>query len=161
MAWFRPSNPVVRKRADGDWEVLLDGTVRVMLEDALSGVSELLETPDQQMLRRLQPPTYLDDPEREAGYRLLAGEELRTSQQAAIDVLRSVFSDGTATDEQLWAAIRALNSVRLVAGTVLGIENDADGPPEDLDPQDADHGMWVLYELTGWTQYHIVQALSG
>jgi len=161
MALFRPSNPVVRPRGDGMFDVVLDRHVRAVLDDALAGVVTLLDDPDEPALARLQPTAYPDDPDREAGYRLLAGEELRTSHAEAIAVLREVLGAATATDEQLWAAIRALNSVRLVAGTLLGIETEDDWPRDDLDPDDPTFGIWALYDLCGWTQHHVVQALSG
>lgn len=161
MGLFRQENPVVRRRADDTYDVVIDTRVRAVLDDALESIGTLLDTPDEPMLARLRPTAYPDDPEREAGYRLLAGEELRASQQAAIAVLREVFARGTATDEQLWAAIRALNSVRLVAGTLLGIETEDDEPDGDIAPDDPRAGIWALYDLSGWTQHHIVQALAG
>lgn len=160
MGLFRPTNPVVRRRSDGTYDVVLDARVRDVLDDALESIATLLDTPDEPMLARLRPTTYPDDPDREAGYRLLAGEELRTSQQAAIAVLREVFERGTATDEALWAAIRALNSVRLVTGTLLGIETEDDEPDEEVEPDDATYRIWALYDLSGWVQHHIVHALS-
>ena len=161
MPLFRPPNPVVRARDDDTFEVVLDPRLRAILDDALGGIDDLLDDPHQPGLERLMPTTYPDDPEREAGYRLLAGEELRTSHQAAIATLLDVFESGTATSEQLWAAVRALNSVRLVAGTLLGIESDDDderGP--DPDPEDPTYGIWALYDLATFVQHHIVRALD-
>ena len=160
MGFFRPANPVVRARSDGRFDLVLDRRVRAVIDDALDGITQLLETPDEPMLARLQPTTYPDDADREAGYRLLAGDELRTSHRAAIETLRTVFDEGTATDEQLWSAIRALNSVRLVTGTLLGIETEDDHPDTELDPADPAYGMWALYELSAFVQHHIVQALA-
>ncbi|MCB0975845.1 MAG: DUF2017 family protein [Acidimicrobiales bacterium] len=161
MGLFRQQNPVVRRRSDGTYDVVLDARAIHLLDDALGAISRLLEDPDEPMLARLSPVAYPDDPEREAGYRLLAGEELRTSQQEAMSVLREVFAGATATEEQLWAAIRALNTVRLVTGTMLGIETEDDGPRPDLAPDDPTYGIWALYDLTGWTQHFVVDALSG
>lgn len=160
MSLFRPPNPVVRATGDDTFEIVLDPRFRAILDDALDGVGDLLEDPDQPGLERLLPTTYPDDPEREAGYRLLAGEELRTSHQAAITTLREVFGEGTATGEQLWAAIRALNSVRLVTGTLLGIETEDDEPDPDLDPDDPAYGIWALYDLSMAVQHHIIRVLD-
>jgi hypothetical protein len=160
MPRFRQQNPVVRARGDDTFEVVLHPQYRAILVDASDSIGELLENPDEPMLERLLPTTYPDDPEREAGYRLLAGEELRVSHRAAIDVLREVFDEGTATAEQLWAAIRALNSIRLVTGTLLGIETEDDRPDLDLDQDDPTFGMWAIYELSVEVQHFIVKALD-
>ncbi len=161
MSLFRPSNPVVRARDDGRFDLLLDERVCEVLDDALEAVATLLEDPDEPVLARLSPPAYPDDPDREAGYRLLAGNELRSSQIEAIGVLRDLLDRDVATDEELWSTIRALNSVRLVAGTVLGIETEDDQPPRDLDEDHPTFGMWALYDLTAWVQHHIVAALAA
>lgn len=161
MPRFRQPNPVVRARADDTFEVVLDLRYRAILDDALGGIDDLLDDPDQPGLERLMPTAYPDDPEREAGYRLLAGEELRTSHQAAIASLQVIFESGSATGEQLWAALRALNSIRLVAGTLLGIETDDDDRPgPELDPEDPTNGMWALYDLATFVQFHIIRALD-
>lgn len=161
MGLFKQQNPVVRRRSDDRYDIVLDRRALAVLDDALDAISRLFEDPDEPMLARLRPVAYPDDPEREAGYRILAGEELRASQQQALSLLREVFAAATATEEQLWSAIRALNTVRLVSGTMLGIETEDDGPPRDLSPDDPTFGMWALYDLSGWTQHFIVEALSG
>lgn len=159
MGVFGRANPVVRRRDDGRFDLLLDDRVREVLDDALGAVATLLEDPDEPALARLNPPAYPDDPDREAGYRLLAGDELRESQLTSIGGLRDLLARDVATGDELWSAIRALNSVRLVTGTVLGIESEDVGPPHDLDEDDPVSGMWALYDLTNWVQHHIVQVL--
>lgn len=159
MAFFRPANQVVKARRDGRFDVILDGRVRDVLADALRQVTDLLDEPDAPLLARLSPPAYEDDPERDAAYQLLAGEELRTARREAIATVHQIHERSEATVDDLWAWIRALNALRLVVGTALGIE-DEDHEVPDVDPADPTAALWDLYHLTTAVQHEIVAALT-
>lgn len=93
-------------------------------------------------------------------FQLLAGEELRTSRQAAIDVVTASLGHDTATEDELWSWLQALNSIRLVAGTSLDITDDDHqrDPRQDLSPQEA--SWWAIYDFTTLLQYEIIRALD-
>lgn len=90
MGLFRETNWVVRPQGNGRFKIVLRADLREVLGNALDELSGLLDDPDAPMLERLRPPAYLDDADKDAEYQLLAGEELRTSRRAAIDVVRSM-----------------------------------------------------------------------
>lgn len=118
------------------------------------------ERPDGPATGRLHPPAYPDDPELDAGYQLLAGEELRSSRREAIDaVLRSV-GRTQLTEGEAWAWLRALNSLRLVLGTQLGIETDDDVPRLSQRDDPVDAALWDLYEFATVIQGEITVALG-
>lgn len=121
---------------------------------------QLEEHPDDPTLYRLQPTAYLHDPDAEAAFRLLAGEELRTSRQEAIATVLATASRDRLTEDDLWAWLRALNAVRLVAGTRLDISDDDVARP-DLDAlDDATRSLWAVYEWTTMLQAEVVHALQ-
>jgi hypothetical protein len=159
MALFRRPR-VVRRRHDGTYELNLDAPFRDVVRSLMGQLDELLaDTPDDPSMRRLRPPAYLDDPDADAAYQLLAGEELRASHHAAVArVLASV--DATVlSEDDLWGWLQALNAVRLVAGTRLDIsEDDHGGRREPANDEEA--SLWAVYDLTTALQHEVVTGLQ-
>jgi hypothetical protein len=105
---------------------------------------------------RLFPPPYGDDEERNQGYAVLAGAELMDHRLAALDQV-SEHLDATVLDEdQLMAWMRSINDIRLVMGTMLGIEDDGHAP--DLDDEGV--AAYSVYEFFGALLDTIVDALA-
>src|SRR4029077_13203853 len=75
VVFRRRRAPVLSRRRDGRWSLNLEPDERTLLVSLAEPLQELLDDgPDDPSLDRLRPPAYPDDPEAEAGYRLLAGE---------------------------------------------------------------------------------------
>ena len=139
--WRRPR--LLARRKDGRWDLTLDDDERALLVSLAGQLGELLDDdPDDPSLERLRPPAYPDDPEAEAGYRLLAGEELRESRLAALAVLASTGELEVIDDDQATAWMQAINALRLVVGTRLDVSEDDVGPTSIDDPEAP---MWALY----------------
>jgi len=158
MGLFRRPNQVVRPRRDGRFDIVLALGVRAAIERAVDEVDALLDEPDLPVLARLRPDAYPDDPERAAAWQLLAGDELRTARREAFATVRRLHAASTATDEELWTWMRALNTLRLVLGTALGIEDDREERPEPAEDDPA-RPVWELYQLTTLVQFELVRAL--
>ena len=152
---------MVKRRSDGRFDIHLGDNEREVLALLLADLSSQLDDgPDHPNLLRLRPPAYLDDDEADAGYQLLAGEELRTSRQASIALVIESLTRTEATEEELWAWMQALNAVRLVVGTRLDITDDDHGPfgrPGQPPEQDA---LWAVYDFTTFVQHEVVEALD-
>jgi hypothetical protein len=160
MSWF-PSRqfPVVRPRSDGRFDLVLPRAHRAPLAALLGELDQLIEAdPSDPDLRRLSPPAYLEDPERDAGYQLLAGDELRTARRATIEAVRSSMERSVLDEDQVWAWLRALNSLRVVVGTRLDITDEEDDP--EVGPDDPTAPLWAIYHYTGVLQYAIIRALE-
>lgn len=160
MAIFRRSH-VVRRRRDGDFELVLAQPGRDLLRQLLGELDELLDgDPDDPNLRRLRPPAYLDDDEADAAYQLLAGEELRASRREAVaGVVESLARDHL-TEGDLWAWMQSLNAIRLVLGTRLDVsEGDVSRPVVAADGPEAQ--LWSIYDLVTFLQHEVVTALGG
>lgn len=160
MGLFR-RNPVVRRRGDGRFDVVLDEPLRDVVDGLLGELDDLLDGgPDDPALRRLSPPAYLDDDEREVEYRLLAGDELRSSRRAAVAAMRTSLGAGVVDEDELWQWLQTLNALRLVVGTRIGIDDDVERG-DDVDVDDPLAMLWQVYDLSTWLQHAVVDALDG
>lgn len=151
---------VVRRRRDGSYDLQLDPELREIVRHLLGQLDEVIETgADDPALRRLRPPAYLEDPERDAAYQLLAGEELRTARREAIATVLASIDAERLSEDQVWSWLRALNAIRLVVGTRLDVSEDVEAIPH-LEPDDPALQLWAIYELTSRLQHELVQALQ-
>lgn len=160
MPWFtsRPF-PVVRPRPDGRYDLVLPQAHRSTLSALLGELDQLIEDdPSDPDLRRLSPPAYLEDPERDAAYQLLAGDELRTARRATIATVRSSMDRSVLDEDQVWAWLRALNALRVVVGTKLDITDEDHDPA--LEPDDPQAPLWAIYDYSGILQHAIITALA-
>lgn len=64
------------------------------------------------------------------------------------------------TEDELWGWLQALNALRLVVGTRLGIDDDERDRPR-LSPDDPDVALWDIYDFSTQIQYFVVAALNG
>jgi Domain of unknown function (DUF2017) len=110
---------------------------------------------------RLFPVVHPDDPHEESEYQRLMRDELITSRNAGIDTVVEVLGRPgrkVPVDEaEMLAFVRAVNSVRLVLGTILDVteDDDLDAPPELVDSPE--------YHLYGYLSYVLdacIRALS-
>lgn len=153
-------NQVVRRRSDGRFDLVLEPHLREVIGSLLGELDELVEAgPGDPSLHRLAPPAYLDDPDKDAEYQLLAGDELRTSRRSAIAATQSMLAGSEASEAELWAWLQALNALRLVVGTRLGIDDD--DPHITHDTEGPDAALWSVYDFSTWLQWSVIQALGG
>lgn len=145
----------VRPAPDGGFEVDLDEAVVELLEHMCTELEALLSS-DSPLLTRLFPPPYGDDVERNEGYAALAVPELMDHRGEAIATLRETLRAKRLTHPELMTWMRTLNDMRLVLGTLLGVQDDQSPPevPEDM----AD--TYAVYEYLGYLLEVIVAALT-
>ena len=119
----------------------------------------LTDPPDAAMTARLFPVVHPDRPDQEAEYQRLMRDELVTSRLAGIDTVKDVLAGTskkvTFTEDQLVAFMQALNSVRLVLGTMLDVSEDDDAAESPLVPE------YQLYAYLSWLLDSAVHAMSG
>jgi hypothetical protein len=100
---------------------------------------------------RLFPVVHPGDPEQEAEYQRLMREELIQSRAegiaTAVEVLARPGRKVGLDEPEMLAFVRAVNSVRLVLGTILDVteDDDLDAAPELLDSPE--------YQLYGYLSY--------
>lgn len=145
-----------RRRRDGLFEVNLDPDEREVVRVLLERLRDLLIADDPN-LRRLFPVAHADDPEQEAAYRELAHGQLVESRFVAIETVESTLEADLVDEAQLTAWMQAINSLRLVIGTLLDVDEDG----LDLEPDDPRADSYLLYEQLGRLLGLIVWSLSA
>ena len=149
---------IVRRR-DGSFNLALTPDERALLAGLVDQLEDLIDAgPDDPLARRLFPVAYPDDEKREAEYRLLAGEELRASRRAALELMRSTAEATVLTEDQVSAWLQSINALRLVLGTRLDMQEDDDGV---IEPDDPDADAKVLYHYLSALTDAIVTSLSS
>ena len=150
----------VKRTRKGQYQLRLPAEERDLLRTLPAQLRQLLvEGGDDPALRRLFPPAYLGEPEREAEYRQLMGDELLASRQAALDVMEATVDAEVLEEEQLLGWLNALNELRLVLGTRLDVTEDM--YDQEVDPDDPRAPGLALYGYLSWLQEEVVVALSG
>lgn len=114
---------------------------------------------------RLFPAAYPDDPERQAEYEELAGDELAQMHRDALDTFEATLAGGT-TQRERWSVrlsgeeaeawLAAINDGRLTLATAVGITDEScwDEGPDPEDPAS------VLLFYLGWLEEELVGALQ-
>ncbi|WP_432495146.1 DUF2017 domain-containing protein [Kineococcus gypseus] len=121
--------------------------------------------PEDEVLRRLLPDAYPDDPAAAAEFRRFTERGLRERKAAAaravLASLEPVEGQGgrvqlDAEGARTW--LGTLNDVRLALGTRLGVRDDEEpGPLEEEDPQ---RYAWAVYDFTTHLQETLVRSLG-
>lgn len=106
-------------------------------------------------LKRLFPPAYTRDDEAERNYVSVARPALLEHHRRALQTLAETAMARTLDAEQVQAWMTALNDIRLVLGTVLGVQEDTEPPPGRMPQQ-----LVYYYYLSG-LQTELVDFLSG
>jgi hypothetical protein len=147
----------VKRRGVGRYEVKLRPSERVLMGDLVVQLREqLLASTDDPSVRRLFPPAYADDPERDAGYQVLTRDELLEHRLAALDTVEGSLDGAELDDAGLAAWVSTLNSLRLVLGTRLDVDEELPALADD-DPLAP---AYAVYEYLGWLLSQVVDVLG-
>jgi len=145
------SEPRLITRSRDKFVLHLGADERALVVRLLSQLRALLTDPeaDPALLRRLYPVVHPQHIDREEEYQRLMRDELVTSRLAGIDAIDEMLdSPGrkvTMDEGQLLAFMQAVNSVRLVLGTMLDV-GEEDELSEDDPPEHHLYGFlsWIL-----------------
>jgi hypothetical protein len=148
----------IKRTRKGQFQIRLPAEERDLLRSLPGQLKDLLEE-DDPSLRRLFPPAYLDDPERDADYQQLMRADLLERHRAALDVMAETIDAEELQEEQLAGWLGALNDLRLVLGTRLDVSEDM--WDDELDPSDPRAPALGLYGYLGWLQEQVVEALAS
>jgi Domain of unknown function (DUF2017) len=155
---FAPK-PIERDRRGGFRLRLSDGE-RELLRTLPAELQALLGSePDDPALRRLFPPAYDEDEEGEAEYRRLMADDLLEGRRRALRLVQETAGRDRLTAEELDAWLRALNDLRLVLGTKLGITEEM--YDLEIDPAHPQAYELSVYGYLSWLQEQLVAAAAG
>jgi Domain of unknown function (DUF2017) len=141
----------------GRYVLRLDERERELIRQLLGELRELLAlSPDDPRVRRLYPAAYADDDEREDEYRRLTREELQSGRLASIDEVARTIEETVLSPDELTAWMQSVNTLRLILGTMLDINDD----DQELafDPSDPNARTMALYGYLGGLLDDIVTA---
>jgi hypothetical protein len=147
---------LIRRDRRGGYTLHLGADDREVLRQLVPQFSELLENPEQPMLWRLFPPAYSEaiHAEHQEEYRRLMQEDLIARHREEFELVVSTADAEHLSEEELLAWTRALNSLRLVLGTVLDIkEGDEERHPGS--PEES------LYQWLTYLQGEAIDALAA
>jgi hypothetical protein len=145
----RSLQPRVRRTRRGDFQVRLPRAERDLLRALPGELRELLGTSDP-ALRRLSPPAYADDAERDAEYQSMVGEDLATSRLRSLEIMEATIDADRLDEEQLLAWLGATNDLRLVLGTRLDVTEDM--YEHEVSPTDPNATGFALFMYLGWLE---------
>ena len=147
---------LVKRNRDGSYHLNLDAGDREVLRQLIPEFRALLDEPNQPVLRRLFPPAYSEAAysEHQDEYRRLMQEDLVARHRDELDLLVSTAEATRLSEEELLGWTRALNSLRLVLGTFLDVQEGDEG----REPASAEESVyrWLTY-----LQGEAIEALAG
>ncbi len=151
----------VKRARNGTFELRIPADERDLLRSLGPQMRSVLSQdggPDE-AVDRLFPVAYPTDEDRQTEYRLLVHGELLESHLGALAVLEETADADRLDADQLSAWMRAVNEVRLVLGTRLGVTEDGEERPAD-----ARHPLapsFAVYDYLTYLQGEIIDALSA
>ena len=154
MVWPAP----IERMQDG-FRFVLPPEARALLGQLAAELEALLDRDDDPALERLFPAAYEGDAAASAEYAGLVGSDLREGRREAARVLRGTVAADTLSEDEAAAWLGAVNDLRLVLGTRLGVT-------EELYEQELDHDdpraaeLAVFFYLT-WLQERMLQAMQA
>ena len=149
--------PIGRARGGG-YRLRLGAADREALRALFEELRELLEE-DDEAVARLYPPAHPDDDEANDDYESVAHESLVSGRLAAVHAVDRTLDSDRLSGEELNAWATALNDLRLVVGTRLGVTEELyEAGIDPLDPRTAD---LAVYGYLTWLQAAAVDALSA
>lgn len=154
MIRFRPP---VRAVDDGTYAVDLGDAERSLVRSTAEQLKDMVLDTDSPVLRRLFPPPYGDDTERNEGWAVLARPELIEHRLASLDVVIGSADATSLTEDQIGAWMRSLNDVRLVLGTVLDVVDDE----AEIEVDEHNAATYQAYELLGYLLESVVTARAS
>lgn len=151
----------VRKRADGEFELTLSEAERHLLTHLLAQLEAALsntQSAADPIFRRLFPVAHPNDPDLEASYQELVGNELVSLRRAKLQAVVATVAATRLDEPTLLAWMNVVNDLRLILGTRLDVSED-----EDLEPYPSDHPEAEAYAIYGYLGYlldSIVESIS-
>jgi Domain of unknown function (DUF2017) len=154
------SRPRIERTKEGGIRIRLSQAERELLRGLPAELRRLLDVnPEDPSARRLFPPAYDADQDAEKEYRRLMRDELLAERREALRVLEETADRDRLTQDELDAWLGALNDLRLVLGTRLGVTEEL--YEDAVDPEDPQARETALYLYLTWLQEQLVEAAAA
>ena len=151
--------PPIERTPGGDFRLRLSAGERDLLRALPAELRSLLESdPDDPSLRRLFPPAYENDDAGEDEYQRLVGDELLAGRRRALQLLEETADRERLRQDEAHSWLGALNDLRLVLGTKLGVSEEL--YEHGVDPRDPRAREHAVYLYLAWLQEELLHALG-
>ena len=150
--------PRVVRTAEGRISLRLGAQERMILGGLVGELRATLAVPDP-LLARLYPPAFPDDPEAEAAFQDLVRADLEADRRDRVAVVDETLGARSLDEAQATAWMGALNDLRIVLGTRLGVTDETEASHIDEDDPDAERR--IVYAYVGWLLGQFVDALAA
>jgi len=154
----------IRAVRGGGYEVRLAAEERELLAALPLQLVSLLDDVGDELpgdlpdaLRRLLPPAYTTDPDAERAYVSLTRQDLLEHHRDSLETMAATAKATRLDDDELLAWLAALNDLRLVLGSMLGVSEDESEPPVDGSHQ----AEWIAYLYLGGLQTDLIDILEA
>ena len=155
---------VIRRRiankGDGTFRINLPEHERDLLRGLAPDLRSTLIMEEDDSTYRLFPTVHADDAEAESKHQDMLHDQLLESRLAALDVLEEQADAESLSEDELTSWMQAINSIRLVMGTRLGISEETD-ETADIDFSQPDAFERQAYSYLGWLLEQVVLALHS
>ena len=129
--------------------------LRAVCEDLLGAMEDPEAGP---LLRRVYPVAHVEDATIDAAYQEMVHNDLVASRRAALEAIIATVDAEELDRQTLDNWMIGLNTVRLVLGTRLDVD---EGPRPELEPDDPDLVAMAVYEFLGGIVETIVRSLAS
>jgi hypothetical protein len=146
----------VKRTRKGDFELHIPKVERDILRGLPDELRRVLSS-DDPALERLFPAAYGDDVERSKEFEGLVRGDLMAQRLGSVEVMEATIDAPRVDEDQLLAWLGAINDLRLVMGTRLGVTED---DPVEVADDDPKVGAYALYYYLGWLEEQVVEALA-
>ena len=151
--------PPIERTPGGDFRLRLSAGERDLLRALPAELRSLLESDrDDPSLRRLFPPAYENDDAGEDEYQRLVGDELLAGRRRALQLLEETADRERLRQDEVHSWLGALNDLRLVLGTKLGVSEEL--YEHGVDPRDPRAREHAVYLYLAWLQEELLHALG-
>lgn len=150
---FKPSG--VNSEGKVEFGVRLAPEARQWIVGLADELEQVLEV-ETSSTTRLFPTAYPNDPELDAGYQILARQQLIDSRREAIELLKGSANNDRVTEAELGAWMGVINDLRLVLGTQLDVSED----DHEIELDDPNFDAKIIYAQLGLVLTEIVDALT-
>jgi hypothetical protein len=135
------------------------GTLAAELAREMAGDGTPEAGLDDPGLARLAPDAVADDAEASAAFRELTGADLAAARQSRFAMLAETIDSAYLDEPHALAWLGAVNDLRLVHGTRLGVTDETGSRP--VDESDPDAGRTIVFLWLGWVEEQLVEALAA
>lgn len=157
----------IKPERDGTFSLKLPEEERSVLSHLAEQLSDLLLRADRaagedEAVDRLFPAAYSEEEDwaKDAEFRVMRGEALLDHHRGALSIIVSTAGQDRLTGEEAYAWMQALNQLRLVLGSRLGVTEEGDEEANLSEDHPAAHGF-LLYHYLTMLQGELIEALAA